>query len=95
MLIAIDFDGTLTADPGMWRDVIRVMREREHRVVCVTARRQTSENIDTIDDWLDEHDIDLPVYYSSLGSKIKYLEAMGMEADIWIDDDPKRCAEGW
>ena len=95
MLIAIDFDQTLTADARLWREFCHIADQLGHRVICVTARRETEDNIDTIDDWMMVHGVRLPVYFSSLGSKIEYVARLGLKVDIWIDDDPRRCALGY
>lgn len=94
MLIAIDFDETLTADAKLWREFIRSAKTLGHRVVCVTARRDTEDNNDTIDEWMQMHGVDLPVYYTGLSSKVEHAEKIGLKVDIWIDDDPTRCALG-
>lgn len=94
MLIAIDFDDTLTADPELWRDFISQAISREHRIVCVTARRDTDYNRETVDSWMAEHEIILYTYFTSLGSKVDYMEKMGLKVDIWIDDNPRACAMG-
>ena len=94
MLIAIDFDDTLTADVELWRDFIAKAISRGHRVICVTARRDTDDNRETIDGWMAEHGIELTTYYTSLGSKVDHMDRIGLKVDIWIDDDPRKCAFG-
>lgn len=94
MLIAIDFDDTLTKDSEFWRLFVDLAVSRGHRVVCVTARRDTEENNETIDDWFHVHGIDIPVYYTALGSKVDHMRQLGLRVDIWVDDDPRRCALG-
>jgi len=92
--IAIDFDDTLTADPRLWSLFINEAYTLGHYVICVTARRDTEENNEIIDQFMEEWGIDLPVYFTSLQSKVDYKKARGVQVDIWIDDDPKRCALG-
>jgi hydroxymethylpyrimidine pyrophosphatase-like HAD family hydrolase len=94
LLIAIDFDETLTRDAALWSHFISFAQTRGHRVVCVTARRPTEDNRETIDEWMQSHGIDIPVYYSALGSKVHFMEKHGHKVDIWIDDDPRKCAMG-
>ena len=94
MLIAIDFDETLTADANLWRQFCHIADQLGHRVVCVTARRPTEDNIETIEDWMRAHGVELPVYFSSLGSKVEFMATRGQAVDIWIDDDPRKCALG-
>ena len=94
MIIAIDFDDTLTRDAALWIAFTSVAKALGHRCVCVTARRDTAENIDLVDEWLRENRIELPVYFTSLGSKVDYMKKQGMQIDIWIDDQPLKCALG-
>jgi hypothetical protein len=94
LTIAIDFDDTLTAAPHLWEQFVSLARMSGHRVVCVTARRGTLENVEILDDWMRAHGIDLPVYYTSLSSKVDYMRSHGHKIDIWIDDDPRKCALG-
>jgi hypothetical protein len=94
MLIAIDFDETLTADAQLWRGFIEIAKSLGHRCVCFTARRRTEDDIETIDEWMRMHGVRLPVYYTGGESKLEYAKRIGLKVDIWIDDDPKRCALG-
>jgi hypothetical protein len=94
MLIAIDFDETLTADAALWRKFCRAVRHLEHHIVCVTARRDTDDNRETIDEWMRSHGLEMTVYFTGLGSKTDYMAKRGLKVDIWIDDDPRKCALG-
>jgi hypothetical protein len=94
MLIAIDFDETLTADAELWRNFIELSKKLGHRVVCVTARRDTDDNNETIDSWMHFHGIDLRTYYTELSSKVEHMKRLDIKVDIWIDDDPRKCAMG-
>lgn len=94
MLIAIDFDDTLTAAPKLWRVFICMAKTMGHSVICVTARRDTESNRDIVRTWMSENEIDLSTVYTSLGSKVAHMERYGVKVDIWIDDDPRKCASG-
>ncbi len=95
MLIAIDFDDTLTADAEMWKLIIPVMKSRDHRVVCVTQRRASEENVDLIDDWMAEHDLVLPTYFTNGEPKESYMLRMSsIRVDIWVDDNINRAVHG-
>lgn len=95
MLIAIDFDGTLTEDAELWRGFIEFAKQLGHRVICVTARCDTEDDNDTVDEWMIKHDIKLPIYYTSRGSKVAHMEAVGIKVDIWIEDNPMQCVMGF
>jgi len=94
MLIAIDFDETLTADKDLWGEFIDRCSDFGHRIVCVTARRDTEENREIIGDFLIDANIEIDVYYTALESKVEFMKKRGLKVDIWIDDDPKTCAMG-
>jgi uncharacterized HAD superfamily protein len=95
MFIGIDFDNTLTADADLWRSFIDLAKSRGHKVVIVTARRGTFENVDFIDEWLKENSLpEMPIYFTGLRSKVKHMEELGIKVDIWIEDDPLTCALG-
>ncbi len=94
MLIAIDFDETLTMDAELWRNFIASAMFLQHQVVCVTARRDTDDNRDAISEWMESHGIALRVYFTGLGSKVEFMKARGLDVKIWIDDDPRKCALG-
>lgn len=94
MIIAIDFDDTLTLDAELWKEFIALAQSLKHRVVCVTARRDTDDNNETLDEWMRSHGIDLRVYYTALSSKVDHMTQLGLKVDIWIDDDPRKCALG-
>lgn len=74
MLIALDYDGTYTADPVLWDSFIAKAKERGHKVKIATMRHP-SEPIP---------DIGLDVVYTSRKAKFGC-----MPADIWIDDNPQ------
>lgn len=94
VLIAIDFDDTLTADSQLWLKFVESAKSLGHRCICITARRQTEDNIEAIDEWMRTHGVSLPVYFTGLSSKVEYAKKIGLKVNIWIDDDPKRCAFG-
>lgn len=85
LTFALDYDETYTADRDLWDCFIGHAQQRGHRVIGVTCRRRTEEN-------LAEVQMPVPVYYTDLGSKRHHMERLGVKVDIWIDDDPK-CVE--
>lgn len=72
MRIAIDYDGTYTADPILWSSFITTAQAMGHEVTCVTMR-------------FPHEPIEMPcdVFYTSRKAK-----ASAFKADIWIDDSP-------
>ncbi len=91
---AVDFDNTMTLDGEMFRQWIEIGRELGHSFFCVTARRDTPENREEIENWLVQYGIEMNVFYTSLGSKIDYMAKRGIKIDVWMDDDPVSLVKG-
>jgi len=94
LTFALDFDDTLTADPRLWAIFVTAARASGHRVWLVTARRDTEENHQIIDEWLEHWGHNLPVLFTNLGSKLAAVERQGIRIDIWIDDDHTSLVHG-
>jgi hypothetical protein len=77
MKIALDWDGTCTADPELWIAFASLAKARGHEVTIVTGR-SPAEKIKT----------DLPVIYCSRTAKRGHFQA-----DVWIDDEPQWIGE--
>ena len=83
MIIALDYDGTYTADPAMWNTFIASAKAAGHTVVCVTMRHPHEAIM-----------MPCEVVYTSRQAKMKYLLALGRQAHIWIDDMPHLLFQG-
>lgn len=81
--IAIDYDGTWTADPAAFGAFACLLRKRGHRVLVVTARVSGHGEVARE----CEPHVDL-VMYSGAAYKRDHCEALGEKVDIWIDDMP-------
>ena len=78
MLIALDYDGTYTADPEFWECFIQMCRLRGIEIICVTMRY--------------EHEpvkCGCMPYYTGRKAKRQWCEYHGIKPDIWIDDRPE------
>lgn len=84
MLIALDYDGTYTADPDLWLAFIADARARGHQVMVVTMRdeyecqqvhRQLLGKVDRI-------------IFTNRKAKRPHMEFLGHQVQIWIDDAP-------
>lgn len=73
--IALDYDGTYTADRGLWDEFIKLAQARGHVVKILTMRYENYK--ETIKDPPCE-----VIYTGRKAKQGKYL------ADIWIDDQP-------
>lgn len=77
MLIALDYDGTYTADPALWDSFVASAVARGHRVICVTMRHETEAII-----------MPCEIIYTGRRAKMVSIDDLGLQIDIWIDDSP-------
>lgn len=91
---ALDFDDTFTADPELWSAFVKTGLSRGHKFFCVTARRNTEENIETISQAFESVGIEMPIVFSNLGSKLEEVHKRGIKIDIWCDDAPYAIVHG-
>lgn len=80
MKIALDYDETFTADPGLWIKFINDARERSHEVTFVTFRKEEWDNHDIL---ADAEMLGIKIVFCGMKQK-----ATKFNADIWIDDSP-------
>ena len=85
MIIALDYDRTITADPEMFRYLVEEFGDR-HEFIVVTNRRP----IEPVDDWWDRA---VDVYYTNGHAKRDFLANEGVYPDLWIDDEPEYITE--
>ncbi len=83
LVIAVDYDGTITADPEMFHAFMIMMQERGHTVLIATMRYE-GEPL---------HIAHVPegvrIYYTGRRAKREALQELyGIVPDIWIDDRP-------
>lgn len=81
MKIALDYDETFTADPGLWRPFVRNALERGHAVAFVTFRYEGHGGNEDI--LADANLLGIPVVFCNGRQKSHCYQA-----DIWIDDMP-------
>lgn len=84
MNVMVDYDGTYTSNPKMWRTIIHILN-MENTVYLVTSR----DPDDIVEDvaWFENNNI--PIIYCDYKAKRQVCEAQGVKIDIWIDDNPK------
>lgn len=82
LTIALDYDGTVTADPELWKTFLKQAKSRRHRVAIVTMRYPEEPILDTI------AAMAWRVIYTSRRAKENFLSSRGIHIDIWIDDNP-------
>ncbi len=89
--IALDYDGTYTADPELWLNFVKIAQSRGHKVVCVTMRYQHEIEAADFDPRLKEL---VTVFPTGREAKKKHMRMKGWNIDIWIDDVPEWIFEG-
>lgn len=84
MIIALDYDGTYTADPDIWLSFIEKAKSKGHQIFLVTMR-YPYEN-EEVDRQL-KGKVDRIIYTSRKG-KMRHVKFLGIHVDVWIDDRP-------
>ena len=90
MLIAIDYDGTFSRDPVLFRALVALGRRMGHAFVLVTGRSNEGQ-------WGAEvrregGDL-MPIVFAANGWKRAAAERAGHKVDVWIDDHPESIAK--
>lgn len=85
MKIALDYDGTVTEDPGLWSFFIFEAKRNGHEVKIVTFRSVDEITMD-LQDYGKIHKLDI----ICTGHKGKHQVCLdlGWDPDVWIDDAP-------
>jgi len=78
MKISLDYDGTYTRDPELWKQFVAIAKQRGHEVTIVTGR-SPAEVI---------RNVELPIVYCSRTAKRNHFQV-----DVWIDDEPQWIVE--
>ena len=81
MIIALDFDQTVTEDKQLWKMFVMSARKRNHKIYIVTYRTDNGNN-DDIDIFANESGCNGIIYTN--GKQKSHC----FKADIWIDDQP-------
>ncbi len=86
VLIALDYDGTYTADPDMWNEFISSAKMHGHEIYCVTMRIAGVESFD-VERALSGR-VDKIIYTNRKAKKQSVRMQCNRDPDIWIDDNP-------
>ena len=79
MLFALDYDGTYTAAPDLFDNLISEIKAAGHEIICLTMRRPNEP--------IQKPPCD--VIYTSRRAKALFAAENGIKVNIWIDDNPK------
>jgi hypothetical protein len=93
MLIALDYDGTYTADPVFWDTFIVSARVHGHTVVCITMRHEHEEHGESAAVLEDMEAHGIQVMFTGRLAKRAFAAAKGLHPDVWIDDSPHCICE--
>lgn len=83
MLIALDYDGTFTADPDFWLAFVHKALSEGHEVFCCTMRYP--HECASIDIRLSTL---VQIIATSRKAKMEFMREVGVVPQIWIDDQP-------
>ncbi len=86
MNIALDYDKTVTEDPGFWHDVVKLAKSRGHQVQIVTYRSPEDKTYDLM---AFAGNAEIPIVFTARQAKRKVCESLGISIDVWIDDQPE------
>jgi hypothetical protein len=85
-VIAIDYDGTYTVDPDLWRAFIERAQARGHTVVMVTGR--SNEGQFGAEVRRDVRGL-VPIVFAAQMWKWHAAQLAGFDVAIWIEDHPE------
>jgi len=89
MIVAIDYDDTISLNHNLWQEVINTFNSFGAKVYVVTYRESTRFQ----DMKIPEGVID--TVFTNAQAKREYCEEMGIDIDIWIDDSPESVIFGY
>ena len=84
MIICIDFDGTYTRMPELINSIIDKSKQLGYTVIVATMRYETEVN-PLLTELMSKVD---KTYFTCREAKLMYLAKLGIEPDLWVDDNP-------
>lgn len=89
LVISLDYDRTYTAAPGLWRSFVAQATEQGNRVVCISRREATEQNVAEIRSAFADLEVADVLLCGPDQQKRAAAAAAGIEVDIWVDDYPE------
>ena len=88
--ISIDYDGTFSAAPGLWRSFASTAKAAGHTVVMISRRANTDENMAEVSAALGDSlgEFSGVILCGPESSKRSAAGDAGISVDVWIDDAP-------
>ena len=93
MKFGLDWDGTTDKDVPLWRAFAADAKSRGHEVYIVTMRYPSERMKPKSPITVDWDDLVAGIHFTSRKAKKPFMEALGIEIDVWIDDHPKTVNE--
>jgi hypothetical protein len=87
LCVALDYHNTYSADPKFWDTFIYMCWMRKWDVYCITHHEGEQQNqnlMDSIGKILPADNI----IFTKGAAKMEYCQSIGLEIDIWIDNNP-------
>ena len=92
-IVAIDWDNTITADIGFYRELIDTYQQQGWTPIICTLRNPSVNNLAEIRHALQRDDI--AIYATDGRSKQAFLKRHKINVHLWLDDYfPAICKEG-
>tara|TARA_B100002049_G_scaffold180623_1_gene137561 strand:- start:23480 stop:23803 length:324 start_codon:yes stop_codon:yes gene_type:complete len=85
MLIALDWDDTISNDVEGFREFVSLFRRRGHEFIIVTIRPPSQPNEDVLAFSMKEG---IPVIFTNGKQKAAVCKDAGYQVDVWVDDCP-------
>jgi hypothetical protein len=84
VLISLDYDDTYTRDPCLWNTFVEAAALRGHTVIVVTMRGRVegAEVEAALKDRVHS------IVFTDRRAKKPFMEGLGYNVDVWIDDMP-------
>lgn len=93
MIFGIDYDGTFSRDPKLFRAFVALLRTSGHDCVLVTGRSDDLVTPGGISRWGDDVRRGvgnlMPIVFAGLRWKKQAAKEEGYAVDVWIDDNPE------
>jgi len=86
MIIALDYDGTYTADKQLWNMFIEYARDCGHEVIVATMRYEATESQPVMEEL--GHRVSR-IIFTNRKAKKSEVRKQYTDPDIWIDDNPE------
>jgi len=89
LVISLDYDRTFTAAPGLWRSFVSIATAAGNRVVCISRREETEQNVEELRLAFADLEVADLILCGSETQKRDAAAKAGLAVDVWIDDYPE------